>query len=133
MTRKDLNNILIEHRADKYFKGFDCADGWIDLIYELHEKLLELDPDYKVLELNSIGGKLNGAFSSRLGGIIWNQMLDVAQEYGEKSSSICEFCGGEGLSCLFGQAPKTCCKQCLIEFSQENPKTKYQFVSKGKQ
>ena len=132
MTRKDLNDILIEHRADKYFTGFECADGWIDLIHELYQRLYDLDPDHTILEINSLGGKLNASLISRKGSEVWGKMLDTAQEYGKKSGEICEFCGGEGLSCLFGAAEKTCCKQCLVEFSQENPKTKYQFVSKGK-
>lgn len=131
MTRKDLNKMLIEHRVDKYFTGFECADGWIDLISELHDELYDLDSDYKILEINALGGKLKAAISTRLGGVVWAKMLDVVKEYGEKSGEICEFCGGEGLSCLFGLTYKTCCKQCLVEFSQENPKTKYQFVSNG--
>ncbi len=106
--------------------GFNCGDGWFDLIWELSEKIekLELnqydaDESAKMLLLGE--SKLNvQQVKEKFGELRFymnsttDEMEDLIQEYCEKSGHICENCGKPGSPTESGWI-KTLCKDCNKE------------------
>jgi len=92
--------------------GFECDDGWLNLIKELCEKLEKLIddkypdlkeiPDYnKELGLNypyfyvtQVKEKYAGL--SFYVSSAYDEIFDLIQEYGHKSLTTCEVCGEKG-------------------------------------
>lgn len=103
--------------------GFECGDGWFDLIWELSEKIEKLENtnesmDKKAKRLllgnNSINvvqvkEKFGGLRFYIDGGIKGCQKL--VNEYESKSYTICEVCGKEG-KVRTGKWIKTLCDEC---------------------
>ena len=71
--------------------GFDCYDGWFDLIYELSKKIGEYDPGVKALQVKEKFGTLR--FYIHGGDEKIDDIIDQAEQ---KSSEICEICGKLG-------------------------------------
>ncbi len=69
--------------------GFECGDGWFDLIWELSEKITAIDPN---CEANQVKEKFGGLRFYILGS---KEAQDLALEYEEKSYSVCEMCGSD--------------------------------------
>ena len=80
--------------------GFECGDGWYELIRELSEKLVrlikmtEMDlelPNPKATQVKEKYGSLRFYMS-------WSTdaMEEVIREYEERSEKTCEVCGKEG-------------------------------------
>lgn len=103
--------------------GFECGDGWFDLIWELSEKIeklefdqYDIDESAKMLLLQE--SKLNvvqvkekfGELRFYMDGTT-NEMEDLIQEYCEKSGYICEQCGNPG-SPTKSRWIKTLCEDC---------------------
>lgn len=78
-------------KLDPIWKA-DVGPGWHALIDELHEKLLEVDPDYKIHQVKEKFGGLRYYISSSAG----SRAFDIEQEYEAKSLHICEKCGKKG-------------------------------------
>ncbi len=78
------------------FCGFECGDGWFDLLWELSEKIVPLlddrdeMPNY-CLQVKEKYGRLcfYMNFSTE-------KIDDILEEFEDKSSHICEECGKEG-------------------------------------
>lgn len=105
--------------------GFECDDGWYDLLDELMGKLSELDKE-KAIVINQIKEKFGG-LRFYTGGEIrmdvfgqgsfimdrderWAKIYSVIDEYESKSFSVCEICGKPGKICTTGYWVKTLCK-----------------------
>lgn len=92
--------------------GFECGDGWFDLIWELSENLEKLEkkrlesiPVNEVAksELGDINYKLNVVqVKEKMGDLHFyvdnanEEQYQLIQEYERKSVSICEQCGKQG-------------------------------------
>jgi len=76
--------------------GFDCGDGWEPLIRELSEKIEAYNnehPDNPVVAAQ-VKEKFGGLRFYVDGAI--KKILDLIQEYEERSEKICEQCGKSG-------------------------------------
>jgi len=125
MTVQHLNKIL-----EPYWKeGWDgyCRfdNGWADLVLELHDKITQIDPDYKIHQIKEKFGLLRFYYESDLDE---ESIDDLVKEYQDKSGEICEYCGGNGRPAVFGRWFKTCCEDCLVEYKAENPSKDCKFV-----
>ena len=129
MTNQNLNTILLEYKSDKWFRGLETEGGWADLILELHDKMLDLDLNYKISQVKEKFGLLRFYFTTDKDNTIRKKMNDLAYEYKQKSSKICEYCGGEGKCASFGNWLKTSCESCLVEFAEANPRHKCVFLA----
>jgi len=98
--------------------GFECGDGWFNLIYELSKKLSEVDPECEAVQVKEKFGGLrfytNGV----------NQFGDgIITEYENKSYKTCEDCGDTETAELRGDNwVVTLCNKCYKE--QEERKNK---------
>ena len=68
--------------------------GWKDLVNELHQKVLEIDPDVKVVQVKEKFGGLRYYYESDLSR---RKEIDaLVNVYESKSYRTCEVCGAPG-------------------------------------
>ena len=71
--------------------GFECDDGWFNLIYELSGKISKLDPDCMAVQVKEkFGGLRFYTYSSS------DECYDLIDKYENQSYKICETCGDKG-------------------------------------
>lgn len=68
--------------------GFECGDGWFNLIYELSEKITKLDPNCEAVQVKE---KIGGLRFYTNGNI--DEVDSLIDEYEETSYHTCEECG----------------------------------------
>lgn len=89
-------------RVDLYYKypylfewigitGFECQDGWMDLIDELAGKIVSIRPDAQVAQLKEKFGELRVYMTES-----FNEVNDIIDWYSKKSLRTCEICGHHG-------------------------------------
>lgn len=94
---KDFPNLYIG--KDKSIReslmpfGFECEDGWFNLIYELSKKITELDPEGKV-EASQVKEKFGGLRFYINGAP--REIHDLINKYEKSSYQTCEICGAKG-------------------------------------
>ena len=95
--------------------GFECGDGWFDLIYRLCEDLVDMEvpEDFEVLQVKEKFGGLrfyvNGATED---------VMDRINKAEEESYSICENCGepADGPERMKGWV-STVCEKCKPQYT----------------
>jgi hypothetical protein len=75
----------------------DVGQGWSELLTELHVKLLEVDPDYTVLQCKEKFGGLRCYIESES-----EEAWKIETDYENKSFLICEVCGESGTTGQWG-------------------------------
>jgi hypothetical protein len=83
--------------------GFECGDGWYELIWDLSEKLYPLVQEYKdrVTDEYDIQPKATQV-KEKFGELRFymdactDEMYVLIEEYEKKSAKICEVCGNPG-------------------------------------
>ena len=73
--------------------GFECEDGWFNLVYELSKKITELDPEGKV-EASQVKEKFGGLRFYINGAP--REIHDLINKYEKNSYQTCEICGAKG-------------------------------------
>ena len=126
MTLENLNDTLNPYSENNY-SYIECESGWADLIYELHNKIIAFDPDYKITQIKEKFGLLRFYYDLSLD-IHGQEIGDLVNEYEQKSGKVCEYCASPGRPASFGHWQKTCCEECLIEYKQEHPKVDCKFI-----
>lgn len=95
--------------------GFDCEDGWFDLIYNLSQKITELDPNVEAVQVKEKFATLHfytGGVSVETADAIW-KLIDEAED---ESGTICEVCGTkENVSQNESGWISTLCNKCRGE------------------
>ena len=72
--------------------GFDCKDGWFDLIYELSQKLKIASPNTEATQVKEKFGGLRFYFNGAT-----EEGCNLIRNAEEKSEHICEECGKNGV------------------------------------
>ena len=97
--------------CEKYKKNLEscievsCPLGWMDMVIELTEKCLKLQPDLQILQIKSKFGGLRFYVGSAL-----NEVHDLIDEAENKSYSLCEECGMPAKSVNLGWVYTVCPK-----------------------
>lgn len=103
--------------------GFECNNGWYDLIYKLCldlESILERTKDswqFEVLQVKEKFGTLR--FYTN-----WEteEILERIDEAKRESTITCELCGDVGTLCTRGSWYKTLCPECAFDEGYEGIK-----------
>lgn len=103
--------------------GFDCDDGWFNLIDQLcwliedllYKEYPELKRDFQVVQVKEKFGTLH--FYVRGAN---DKILDLIDKYGELSSETCEWCGGYGKTRNFNHWYITLCPIHCKEYVKEH-------------
>ena len=80
--------------ADYLYYGFECGDGWFNLIWELSEELEKagfIGEDFRVTQVKEKFGGLRYYTNYTT-----DVMDEIIEKYEEKSYRVCERCGAEG-------------------------------------
>lgn len=90
--------------------GVECNDGWLELISELINKLIETGWNRDIKQIKEKFGGLR----FHAGGLK-NGMSKIIREYESRSYTICETCGGQQNVKLRGTSwVKTLCDDCSV-------------------
>lgn len=76
----------IKARISDTWKHIDCPEEWNPLIIECHEKLMEIDPNYMVLQIKEKFGGLRYYFDTLTDNR--KEMQDVVNVYEKASFEI---------------------------------------------
>ena len=99
--------------------GFECSDGWFNLIYELSSKLepmiqkfIDTNPDVdgyvpRAIQVKEKYGTLRFYITTGT-----DEMFDIIEEAETKSADICENCGKPGKMRSDGYWLSTQCDKC---------------------
>lgn len=87
--------------------GFECGDGWFDLIYELSKKITEIDPDCIATQVKEKYAGLRFYVHSAS-----NETYRLIDLYENKSRKTCEYCGAKGKLHDRNGWYTTLCKKC---------------------
>jgi len=97
--------------------GFNCDDGWFDIIWRLCENIEKLIPgiiltseeQFEVLEVDEKHGILEFYVS-----IPTKEIIKQIEKAKEESKSVCEICGSPGKTISISKNwLKTLCEDCL--------------------
>jgi hypothetical protein len=96
--------------------GFECEDGWYDLIYDLCQKIEKLDPEgfTRAVQVKEKFGGLRFYTTSAT-----DEILDVIETAEDKSEKTCERCGKNGKNRTYGTWLKTLCTKCHNKYVVE--------------
>lgn len=99
---KDLRkDILIRFDPD-YPSVISVAEGWLDLVYDLHEMLVYISPDYKIYQIKQKFGGLRfyAEYSPKYDEVnvdLMRRIFETLVSFAEqRSRNICETCGNLG-------------------------------------
>lgn len=88
--------------------GFECGDGWYDLLYELCVEIKDTNPpdDFIVLQVKEKFGGLRFYV-----GAATDEVFNIIERYEQKSETVCEECGSAGRTRNRGTWLKTLCEK----------------------
>lgn len=88
----------------------ECRQGWHKIIKECHQELLQIDPNYKPIQIKEKFGTLRYYFDASIKDLdIVHQMYEIVLSYEEASAVTCEECGNYGTLTKFHGWYKTLC------------------------
>jgi hypothetical protein len=120
-----VEELLRQFSNNPVWHTIQCQSGWIDTIYQLHEALLIVYPEYRIVQIKQKFGTLR-FYIDQYPKYNTAQHLIVAAcvQYGErKSQRICERCGAEHYSdnvelrTMYGWH-HTYCDKCELAYVQ---------------
>lgn len=85
--------------------GFECDDGWYNLIFELSRQICEMSPMTKAMQVKEKFGTLR----FYVDGAAESVVFDIIDEFEKCSGNICETCGAPGGLKFRGYWLKTLC------------------------
>jgi hypothetical protein len=72
--------------------GFDCGDGWFDLIYKLSTNISKIDPTCEAVQVKEKFGGLRFYISKGN-----NELYELINNAEKESFKTCEICGNPGI------------------------------------
>lgn len=115
-TKQRIKNILgkqkpvsIEHILQRYVPEkphrIECGPGWYPLIISIHQELIKIDPNYKILQIKEKFGGLRFYYVSNSKRHF--QIDRIVHYYENKSYETCEITGKPGKLMVKDGAYKT--------------------------
>jgi hypothetical protein len=90
-TEKALQKIL-DRFEDGYSAYIGVGEGWYPLLFELDERLSEIDPDYRIAQIKEKFGGLRYYIESKR----YDKAQEIVDEIEDRSYTICEITGKPG-------------------------------------
>ena len=110
--------------------GFECQDGWFDLVWNLSEKLekliLELPADHRDVCCASQVKEKYGTLSLYMHSAT-EEMYDLIDKAEYKSAVTCEVCGNNGFLFTYGW----CKVRCIEHMDKEEMLSELQWLAKN--
>lgn len=108
-----------------FLEGGHVGAGWEPIVKDLHERLVELDPNYSIIQVKEKFGLLRFYFSASDevfladDQAVINAMYNAVQEAEDLSATTCEFCGAAGTMDQAHFWIKTLCEDCKDKRARE--------------
>jgi len=101
--------------------GFECGDGWYNLLYELSTKLNELFLQFPEEENRPIVIQIKEKYGALCYYISWgtDEMFDLIVAAEKKSLKTCEQCGKPGETKKVRGWYTTICFDCFVEMMKK--------------
>ena len=95
--------------------GFECDDGWFDIIYSLCEEVEKVVKDIEEFEVIQVKEKFGSLrFYTNFSN---DEIHKLVGEASKKSQRTCEICGKEGILCDKNSWVKTLCEEHMKELN----------------
>lgn len=90
-----VEELLRQFHSEPVWYGIQCQSGWIDTIYQIHESILMVYPEYRITQIKQKFGTLRFYIDQYPKyNTIQNFMVTACIRYGEHlSQHTCERCG----------------------------------------
>lgn len=92
---EDLKEELKSRIIEPFAKSIDCQDGWLPLLAELHDEVVEIDPNYRLYQVKQKFGRLCFYYAIS-NPELYARVQEVVRRYEDMSLSICERTGKSG-------------------------------------
>jgi len=98
-----------ETPSDPMYYGFECSNGWVDLIDTLLGKIASLNPpdDFIIVQVKEKMGTLRVYTENAP-----KNIQDLCTYYERLSAEVCEYCGEDGKLVQVDHLIKTLCPDC---------------------
>lgn len=100
--------------------GFECEDGWVDILYNLSKKITEIYPEVKATQVKEKFGTLRFYIEGAP-----QEVYDEIDKAEILSSKICELCGKAGSMHHRGTWLKALCTECAVNEEYEKCEGEY--------
>jgi len=116
-------NLKLTESLIPYF-GFECGDGWLNLIEELCCELEKLLIKYPNIKEHFYTTQVKEKFAGLRFYVSCEnrEIFDLIQEYEKKSYSICEHCGKPASKRVYGAWYYTLCDSCFNKLKKDKLK-----------
>ncbi len=105
---EDTLRALLERIPDGWGRWIQCGAGWYPILVRLEERLGEIDPDYRVLQIKEKFGTLRFYLAGRH----YEFGKAAVAEAEAESARTCELCGGPGYLRTRNSWLRTVCDDC---------------------
>lgn len=110
----DTLRARLEARLQAAAYGLECGDGWLMLLGELDHEIARYDPAYSLAQVKAKFGTLRFYvdLSDDLTPEAREAVHELIREAEERSSTVCELCGGSGVLRRLGWS-QVLCNACV--------------------
>jgi len=91
----DIYSLAIDRIAErlKPYCGFSIPRGWYPIVFELDQRLREIDPDYYLSQAKEKFGTLRYYANPSSGEVDSEKFYNIVDEYEAATEAICQNCG----------------------------------------
>lgn len=97
---------------DPFEKVIECEEGWDGLLYDLHDKLVAIDPNYTIAQVKEKHGGLRFYYNASDPGVD-KVIRSVVDFYEKMSYNVCEKTGRPGHLAMKDNVYKTLSREFL--------------------
>jgi hypothetical protein len=112
MNEQNTNKILKDFPViySHFHYGFDCGDGWFDIIYDLSKMINDIDKEVRIVQIKEKYGTLRFY-------VDWcsDEIQKLIAEAEERSCATCEECGRPGKVRMIKTWMLCRCEACFNE------------------
>lgn len=97
----------------------EIDEGWKQLVYDTHYKLLNIDSEYKIFQIKEKFGSLRYYFDTKYYSSDvkkYKKMIKITNEAEELSKTICQICSKPAMIRLKNYWYATLCDTCYKEW-----------------
>lgn len=98
--------------------GFECGDGWFNIIWNLSEELEKLHPNIKATQVKEKYGTLR-FYIAGVPHEVFDDIYMAIDQATLLSAKTCEECGAPGQLCHAGYWFRTLCPECAKKSNYE--------------
>lgn len=121
MTNEELINLIIDHIPDDLPEYMiDAPTGWLQIIADLHNELVQQDPEYRINQIKEKFGGLRFYYSPGREQGKYGYLHELMEKYEALSYKTCQICAEPGAMREINGWYATLCNACQAEKVNKN-------------